>query len=128
MQYSRYINLGFALAGLVFWVVLGKTAAAVMRSIPVNDSAILGIEQFTMSQAIGLLLSVGLMVYLYTREDVKVWSGEVAVELSKVTWPSWDETRRNTLIVIIFSVVLATVLASLDFFWKWLTDLILLGA
>lgn len=127
MQYSRYINLGFALAGLVLWVVLSKTAAAVMASIPVTDQAVFGMEQLTLSTVVGIVLAAGLTFYLYNREDIKVWSSEVAVELAKVTWPSWDETRKNTLIVIVFAVVLSSVLAGMDFFWKWLTDLILLG-
>lgn len=125
MQYSRYINLGFALAGLVLWLVLTKTAAAVMAAIPVADMALVG-EQFTLSVAVGLVLAIGAVVYMFTRQDIREWSSEVAIELSKVTWPTWDETRKNTLIVISFSVILAIVLSGMDFFWKWVTDLILL--
>jgi preprotein translocase subunit SecE len=75
---------------------------------------------------VGTLVGVGLTGYLWYDRRVRTWSQEVADELSKVTWPGWEETKQNTMIVIVFSIIISGILATFDFFWKWLTDLILL--
>ncbi len=54
-------------------------------------------------------------VLIYRREDVRTLSDEVALELSKVEWPSRDKVRRSTTIV-----VGATLGSSLAF---WLYDI-----
>lgn len=125
MQYSRYINLSFALAGLIFLVIFQKATGLLFSTFEVTDMLIAG-EAIRLSGLIGAVLAGGGMFYLWQRQDVQTWASEIAVELSKVTWPSWDETKQHTLVVIIFSLILSGILAVFDFFWKWLTDLILL--
>jgi preprotein translocase subunit SecE len=39
---------------------------------------------------------------------------EVANELMRVTWPSWEETRVSTLAVVVASVIAAAVLFGID--------------
>ena len=39
---------------------------------------------------------------------------EVANELMRVTWPSWEETRVSTFAVVVASVVAALVLFGID--------------
>ena len=41
--------------------------------------------------------------------------GEVRAEVRKVTWPSWDELRKSTMVIIVFVVILGIVIALLDF-------------
>ena len=63
--------------------------------------------------------------YLYQPEEYRGFLSEVVIELKKVTWPDWDETRRSTLIVIVFTVVLAGFLWISDAVWEYLTGLLL---
>jgi preprotein translocase subunit SecE len=125
MQFSRYVNLSFALAGLLLWVILSKLFATLFLTFEVTDAHLLG-PQVTLSAVIALAVSVGGTLFAWRHPQVQTWSSEVAVELSKVTWPSWAETKQNTLIVIVFSLVVSGIIASFDLFWKWLTDLLLL--
>jgi len=39
---------------------------------------------------------------------------EIKVELKKVTWPSWSQTKNNTLIVILCVLVIGIVIWVLD--------------
>ena len=55
------------------------------------------------------------MFLVYRRPDVRTLSDEVALELSKVEWPTRDKVRRSTTIVVI-----ATLSAALAF---WLYDI-----
>ncbi len=125
MQYSRYINLSFAVAGIIAFVLFHKTTALLLDTFEVSDTLIIG-DALRLSQVIGFALALGLTLYGWKRADVQQWASEIAVELSKVTWPQWPETKQHTLVVIVFSLVLSGILAIFDFFWKWLTDLILL--
>ncbi|MEO1269572.1 MAG: preprotein translocase subunit SecE [Myxococcota bacterium] len=117
----------YAIIAIIFSVVFGKAIGSIMLAADLAryDTNLLG-DQLKLSGAIGVALGVGLTIYLYVNPKVQTWSQEVAVELSKVTWPGWEETKYNTLVVIVFSAIISSILATFDFFWKWLTDLILL--
>ncbi len=47
---------------------------------------------------------------------------EVIQELEKVTWPTWDELKGSTLVVIIFSVIMGFYIAGLDFGLSWVLE------
>ena len=40
---------------------------------------------------------------------------EVIQELKKVTWPTWDELKESTKVVIGFSIVMALFVGAVDF-------------
>ncbi len=124
MPYSRYINLSFAIAGLIGWVILLKLTGQIFDSFEITDTVLFtGIK---VSQVIAAVIALGASIYAFRRADVQTWAGEVAVELSKVTWPSWGETKQHTLVVIVFSLIMASIIGGFDLFWKWVTDQILL--
>ena len=52
------------------------------------------------------------------------FSREVAAELSKVTWPTREETWKQTVIVLVVSVIAAIVLGIFDAVWSGVTDFI----
>jgi preprotein translocase SecE subunit len=125
MQFSRYINLSFAISGIIFFVIFWKATLLIFDTFEVTDLLIVG-EAVKLTQVIAFALALGGSIYAWRRPDVQQWASEIAVELSKCTWPKWAETKQHTLVVIVFSLVLSGILAVFDFFWKWLTDLILL--
>ena len=45
----------------------------------------------------------------------------MCVELSKVTWPKWDETRTSTVVVVITTIIIAGILGLFDFVWAKVT-------
>ena len=124
MNVKRYVNMGFVLAGLLAWITLAPFYAWVLELIsPVWDKPIIG-EEFSVSNILGLLTAVGLTAYLFVREDVYTWAMEVGNELSKVTWPKWDETRNSTIVVIITTIIIASILGLFDFVWAKFTAFI----
>jgi len=78
----------------------------------------------------GLAAVVGIVTagILYRNTKVKNVSDEVAVELSKVTWPDRKETRYATWVVIVASVIAAVVLGFMDLVWSAVTDFIYTGS
>jgi preprotein translocase SecE subunit len=54
------------------------------------------------------------------------WMDDIISELKKVAWPSWNETRYLTMVVIIVAVTVGAALGIIDIFFNWLIDRTLL--
>jgi len=48
------------------------------------------------------------------------WFREVRSELKKVVWPSFEKTRQNTIVVMVYVVVVGAIIWILDFGFVWL--------
>ena len=46
-------------------------------------------------------------------------------ELKKVTWPTWEELKGSTLVVILFSVIMGAYIAGLDLIFSKAVDMIM---
>ena len=46
-------------------------------------------------------------------------------ELKKVTWPTWEELKGSTLVVMLFSVIMGCYIAGLDVGLSWVIDKIM---
>lgn len=60
----------------------------------------------------------------YRNERVYTLTNEVAAELKKVAWPSAKEVKQATIVVIIMTLISATILGVFDYVWANLTDII----
>ena len=115
MEPRRMVGIaffGFAFAGGMF---LGHLIGAVFHALRLNDPALLGVDDLTLSAVIGFALSVGAAVYCWLRPPIRAAALDVATELKRVTWPSLAETRVSTVAVIVASVVSSLVLFGFDF-------------
>jgi preprotein translocase subunit SecE len=57
---------------------------------------------------------------------VPVWLEDIFSELKKVTWPTREETAYLTMVVLIVAVAVGIVLGSIDVFFNWFIDRLLL--
>lgn len=55
------------------------------------------------------------------------WFQEIWNELKKVQWPTWQETRSLTLVVVVVAAVLGLFLGGLDATFNWVIQHTLLG-
>ena len=124
MNVKRYVNMGFVLGGVLAWICFAPFFAWVFELVsPVWDKALIGAE-FRVSNLLGLVAAIGLTAYFFVRDDIYQQALEIGNELSKVTWPKWDETRVSTIVVIITTLIIASILGLFDFVWAKLTGLI----
>ncbi len=124
MDVKRYVNMGWVLAGLLAWICLAPFFAWVLELIsPVWDKPIIGAE-FRVSNVLGLVAAMAGVAYAYNRDDLRTQAMEIGNELSKVTWPKWPETRTSTIVVIITTLIIASILGLFDFVWAKVTGLI----
>lgn len=57
-------------------------------------------------------------------EKATTFLSEVAAEMKKVTWPNGKQTAASTLVVVVFSLVVALYLFGVDFVVQFLVGLI----
>jgi preprotein translocase SecE subunit len=121
---SRYLNIVYLAFGLVMVWLGVRTLGLVFGWFgPRFDRILVG--DLSLSALAGVALGAGVTIYCWRNVKIYQWVTDVILELSKVTWPEKAETQRSTYVVIVFSILIAIVLAGFDFFWKFTTDLLL---
>lgn len=63
-------------------------------------------------------------IYLYRKEESYNLVNEVAIELKKVTWPTAQEVKVSTVVVVFMTLLSAFILGFFDAVWSKLTQLI----
>lgn len=117
MSVARYVNLSFVAIGLVLYVVLGELFSVLIELFGSSANfAILG-SNFRLAQLTAMIASIGIAIWLRRNERVHEYAMEVGQELSKVTWPTWKDTKRATIVVIITTLIIASILGLLDLVW-----------
>jgi len=105
--------LGFG--AILFWL-LDKVGTAVWQIFAEPNPIVV-----TVGAAV---VSVVTTFALYKNERINQVTYDVIGELTKVTWPSRNETQAATIVVIIASIIAAIVIGFMDAAWSKLTDLI----
>lgn len=80
-------------------------------------------DQFYVTALAGLVALVA-AVFFYKHERTYTLVNEVTAELKKVTWPTAKEVRAATIVVVVMTIISATILGFFDFIWsnvtKWI--------
>jgi preprotein translocase SecE subunit len=90
-----------------------------------NDPFMLGIRQLPLTSVIAYAISAALAFATLRHPDANTMALEVVDELSKVVWPTREETGHATMIVVIAVLISSAFLGAFDAVWLWMTDWIL---
>jgi preprotein translocase subunit SecE len=115
MDASRLVVIAYLLFGVIIGVFLSKIIelGAAQAGFTTSTAVIAG-TPITWPDVIGFALAIGLGVYCWMSDRVRTLSTEVAEELTRVSWPSFEETRVSTIAVIVASLVAAVILFAMD--------------
>jgi len=117
MSVARYVNLSFVVIGLLLYVILGEFFASVFGIFGSSvNFAVLG-SKFRLAHLLALAASAGVAIWLRRNDKIHGYAMEVGSELSKVTWPTWKDTKRATLVVIVTTLILSGILGLMDVIW-----------
>ncbi|MEZ4267757.1 MAG: preprotein translocase subunit SecE [Myxococcota bacterium] len=106
------------------WVVFSGFYGWAMSLVSASiNRPLIGVN-FRLADLLGLLTAIAITIYLRRHERVSTFSMEVGNELSKVTWPTWQETRLSTIVVIVVTIVIAAILGLFDSVWAFLSALV----
>jgi preprotein translocase subunit SecE len=72
----------------------------------------------------GGLVGLALMIYCLRKESLRRWADDVALELSKVTWPKKETVTNGTIVVIAAGVFATVYIGLLDRLWGFVTMLV----
>jgi len=114
MDPRRLVVIFYLVFGLVLALFLENMLSLVFARIGVPDADVVDGLGWKVSTLLGVLVSGASLVAAWMNPRGQQLSLEVAAELMKVTWPSWDETRVATFAVIVASAVAAVVLFGID--------------
>ena len=113
---ERWVQFAFvAIAGLSFFI--GDKLIGFIWSYFAEPDA-------TIVTGAAAILGILTGYLLYRHPKVRPLADEVAGEMSKVTWPSRQETWYSTVVVIVTSIIAAVYLGLFDTLWSAFTDLI----
>ena len=112
-QKSTFVGLFFVATGALLAFVLHLAIASLFGVLRVNNTPILG-DGFPLSALIGTIVGLGAAFGAFAAPRTKTLAGEVIDELNKVHWPTGEETRINTAVVVVTSVVAALILGVFD--------------
>lgn len=121
---KRMVNLFYAASTLLAWVIFAKLFSSVFTTFGVRDAHLLG-RQFTTSTLIAAASAIVLFLWGWRHARYRPMLHEVADELTKTTWPDWDETKSQTKVTIVVTVIITTVLWVFDLVFGNLTGWIL---
>ena len=123
-QKSTLVALFFLVVGALAAFVVHLALASLFGVLRVNNTMIA--DAFPLSGVIGVVVGMGAAFAAFSMGRTKTLVGEVLDELNKVNWPSGAETRMNTAIVVVFSVVCAVIRGVFDITFgslsNWLAD------
>jgi preprotein translocase SecE subunit len=118
---STLVGFFFIASAMVVAFVLSQAFASLLAVLKVTDSAILG-DRVTLSVLLGVVIAAAAAGGTFVWPKTKNYISAVADELNKVNWPSWAETKVNTLVVIATSIIAAMILGVFDITFGLMSD------
>jgi preprotein translocase SecE subunit len=118
---NRHVVIAFVVFGLLSVWLLGQTLEWAFVSFSPASNMMLG-GGFRLHSLLGAVGGIGLTWWLWNHAVARPFVQEVAVEVSRVTFPTMEDTRGSTVVVIVVSVLVALALSGFDLVWKFLTD------
>lgn len=120
---GKYVSIVYLVTGALLSWLFYRAVHEVLLWLEVSDASLVG--GVSPSMLVGVVLGGGVTSYLWNRPDVRVFLGEVVEELSRVTWPTGEETRSSTIIVVVVAVLASFLVAIADYVWNGFTTLML---
>ena len=122
MSNSRILGFSFVAAAVAVFVVFRQFTAWFIDVVRLTNWAV---GPFNLSDIAALVVTAGAAIGFWKHPRVHQFLVEVVEETSKVVWPSRQETRDSTIVVIVFVFVVSGLLGGFDLIWAKLTNLIL---
>lgn len=130
---ERYVHAAFFVAGILAAYLSAKVIGMAWNSLAAWPDAVRAVPQLVgfaeeQRESYSLVAGAGIgtlvVIQSYRKESVRTWAGEVAAELSKVTWPTREAVMNGTLVVVVASALATVYVTILDKIWGFLTTLV----
>ena len=116
MDPKRLVVIAYLVFGFIIILFLDRVFDQVLDRVHIINRVIIEGPDWKISTLLAAALTIGGGFYAWFNPKSRMISTEVATELMRVTWPSWEETRISTFAVVIASLVAALILFGIDTF------------
>ncbi len=129
----KYVFAAFFAGGIGLAFLTGKMLAAGWSHLVEWPAAVRSVpwllryaedERPTYTTAIGAVVGVLSVIYCLRNEGIRRWADDVALELSKVTWPKRETVTNGTIVVIAAGLFATVYIGLLDRLWGFVTMLV----
>lgn len=105
----------FGLFGLMYLALLAIPFVTTYRStVSLGDKFVMSTGNIVVEGILGAILVAVIVLGIRNRAKVSKVAGEYESEVKRVTWLSWAETKRSTIVVLIALIICALVICLLD--------------
>ncbi len=122
---ERYVIVSILVMAMVLAMTLARGFEWIWVAASIDDPYIFGIRQLPLTALMAYVISFGCAVFCLKNDNIRTLSNEVVDELSKVTWPTREETGQATIVVVVTVLICSAFLGLFDAVWLWLTDRLL---
>jgi len=116
MDPKRLVVVSYLVFGLVIALFLGHVLEQLVARFGLPNGRVLEGLDWKATDVAGVVVTLGAGLFCWFNPKVRTQSLDVANELMRVTWPSWEETRLSTFAVVVASLVASIVLFGIDRF------------
>lgn len=124
---KRIVQFAYGAGTFLAALLFSRMYGSLFGLFGARDPQILG-KDFTLTTLLAGATAVVLLLWTWRHARLRPLAHEVAEELTRVTWPTWNETKNNARVTVAVSVVVALILGVFDWVFGNLTNFILGGA
>ncbi|MBY0383913.1 preprotein translocase subunit SecE [bacterium] len=120
-SYNKIITVSFVIAA----VLCGYVASVLIKVLSAWGTFARISHNQIVAHGVPVAIGVAFFLYMVLTPKVKNWAGEVALEISKIVWPSVKDTRALTIVVCIIVLIAAMIFWVFDIVSSQLIEFIL---
>ena len=119
---TTWVFVFYVAASAVLGLILTLATREILSLARIYDAPILG-HSFGLSNLIGYGLAVLIALYAaFLDKRPREFVEQCIIELDKVAWPSFQETKVATYTVVVVSLIAAVMLGFFDSIFGWLSS------
>jgi preprotein translocase subunit SecE len=123
MDPRRLVVISYLVFGVILGMFFSHVLELVFAGLNLTNAQVIEGAGIKLLDILGFGIAAGLGFYCWTNVRIKTLAMEVATELMRVTWPSFDETRVSTFAVIVASLIASILLFGMDSLsYKFMVD------
>jgi preprotein translocase SecE subunit len=123
MSDRRVLGFAWLALAMLTWLVLADFFQWSFATFDIPNQRYLG--SFEASALLGVGATMVVAIVTWKNKTIYEFCLETVSETRQVVWPSRNETRENTVIVVVVSVIMSIVLGGFDLVWAKLSNFIL---
>jgi preprotein translocase subunit SecE len=130
---TKYVHAAFFVVGIVVMYVSGKILAGIWNALAAWPAAVRTVPQLLLygederprfTLVVGVVAGAFTVFRMFRNAGIRQWADDVAVELSKVVWPTREAVRNGTIVVVVASALATVYVGLLDRLWGFVTTLV----